>query len=177
MKKTVVLAFNKPKGVTTSEKDDHADRLVSDYIDYPVRVTYAGRLDKDSEGLIILTDDGELMDKVLRSRNGHEKEYIAVLDSKISDEELAEIAAGGLDIGEGRRTKPCRIARMDGASVSVVLTEGMNRQIRKMFALYGHNVTKLKRVRFMNVMLGDMKPGEYRRLTDEELEGMRDMVR
>ncbi|MBQ4241943.1 MAG: rRNA pseudouridine synthase [Lachnospiraceae bacterium] len=171
-------AVNKPAGyISSTVKQAAGDRLVTEIVQSGVRLFPMGRLDKDSEGLIILTDDGELMDKVLRSRNGHEKEYIAVLDSKISDEELAEIAAGGLDIGEGRRTKPCRIARMDGASVSVVLTEGMNRQIRKMFALYGHNVTKLKRVRFMNVMLGDMKPGEYRRLTDEELEGMRDMVR
>ena len=171
-------AVNMPAGyISSTVKQAAGDRLVTEIVQSGVRLFPMGRLDKDSEGLIILTDDGELMDKVLRSRNGHEKEYIAVLDSKISDKELAEIAAGGLDIGEGRRTKPCRIARMDGASVSVVLTEGMNRQIRKMFALYGHNVTKLKRVRFMNVMLGDMKPGEYRRLTDEELEGMRDMVR
>lgn len=171
-------AVNKPVGyISSTVKQSAGDRLVTEIVQSGVRLFPMGRLDKDSEGLIILTDDGELMDKVLRSRNGHEKEYIAMLDSKISDGELAEIAEGGLDIGEGRRTKPCRITRMDGARISVVLTEGMNRQIRKMFALYGHNVTKLTRVRFMNVMLGDMKPGEYRRLTDEELEGMRDMVR
>ncbi len=171
-------AVNKPVGyISSTVRQAKDDRLVTDLVQSSVRLFPMGRLDKDSEGLIILTDDGELMDKVLRSRNGHEKEYIAELDSPISDEELREMAHGGLDIGEGRPTKPCRVARTKDGRIRVVLTEGMNRQIRKMFAMYGHDVSRLTRVRFMNVMLGNMKPGEYRRLTDEELERMREMVK
>lgn len=171
-------AVNKPVGyISSTVRQAKDDRLVTDLVQSSVRLFPMGRLDKDSEGLIILTDDGELMDKVLRSRNGHEKEYIAELDSAISDEELREMAHGGLDIGEGRPTKPCRVARTKDGRIRVVLTEGMNRQIRKMFAMYGHDVSRLTRVRFMNVMLGNMKPGEYRRLTDEELERMREMVK
>jgi 23S rRNA pseudouridine2604 synthase len=171
-------AVNKPVGyISSTVRQAKDDRLVTDLVQSSVRLFPMGRLDKDSEGLIILTDDGELMDKVLRSRNGHEKEYIAELDSPISDAELDEMARGGLDIGEGRPTKPCRVARTKDGRIRVVLTEGMNRQIRKMFAMYGHDVSRLTRVRFMNVVLGSMKPGEYRRLTDEELERMREMVK
>ena len=172
MKKTVVLAFNKPKGVTTSEKDDHADRLVSDYIDYPVRVTYAGRLDKDSEGLILLTSDGNLIDHMMRGANLHEKEYIVTVDKEIT-EELADKLRKGIYLPELKvKTRPCKVVIKDKVTMSVTLTQGLNRQIRRMCEQVGLKVKKLKRVRVMNVTLGGLKPGEYRELTLDEIKGL-----
>jgi 23S rRNA pseudouridine2604 synthase len=172
MSRTVVLAFNKPKGVTTSEKDDHADRLISDYIDYPVRVTYAGRLDKDSEGLILLTNDGNLIDHMMRGANLHEKEYIVTTDKEIT-EELAEKLRKGIYIPELKvKTRPCKVVIKDKVTMSVTLTQGLNRQIRRMCEQVGLKVKKLKRVRVMNVTLGGLRPGEYRELTQEEITGL-----
>ena len=172
MTKTVVLAFNKPKGVTTSEKDDHADRLVNDYIDYPVRVTYAGRLDKDSEGLILLTNDGNLIDHMMRGANLHEKEYIVSVDKEIT-EELAEKLRKGIYLPELKvKTRPCKVVIKDKVTMSVTLTQGLNRQIRRMCEQVGLKVKKLKRVRVMNVTLGGLKPGEYRELTADEIKGL-----
>ena len=172
MTKTVVLAFNKPKGVTTSEKDDHADRLVNDYIDYPVRVTYAGRLDKDSEGLILLTNDGNLIDHMMRGANLHEKEYIVTVGSEIT-EEIAEKLRKGIYLPELKvKTRPCKVVIKDKVTMSVTLTQGLNRQIRRMCEQVGLKVKKLKRVRVMNVTLGGLKSGEYRELTADEIKGL-----
>ena len=172
MTRTVVLAFNKPKGVTTSEKDDHADRLVNDYIDYPVRVTYAGRLDKDSEGLILLTNDGNLIDHMMRGANLHEKEYIVTVGSEIT-EEIAEKLRKGIYLPELKvKTRPCKVVIKDKVTMSVTLTQGLNRQIRRMCEQVGLKVKKLKRVRVMNVTLGGLKPGEYRELTADEIKGL-----
>ena len=172
-KDTVVLAFYKPKGVTTSEKDDHADRLITDYIDYPVRVTYAGRLDKDSEGLILLTNDGDLIDHMMRGANLHEKEYIVTVDKEVT-EETAERLRKGIYIPELKvKTRPCKVIIKDKVTMSITLTQGLNRQIRRMCEQAGLKVKKLKRVRVMNVTLSGLKPGQYRELTEEEIRGLR----
>ena len=172
-KDTVVLDFYKPKGVTTSEKDDHADRLISDYIDYPVRVTYAGRLDKDSEGLILLTNDGDLIDHMMRGANLHEKEYIVTVDKEVT-EETAEKLRKGIYIPELKvKTRPCKVVIKDKVTMSITLTQGLNRQIRRMCEQAGLKVKKLKRVRVMNVTLSGLKPGQYRELTEEEIRGLR----
>ena len=169
-KDTVVLAFYKPKGVTTSEKDDHADRLITDYIDYPVRVTYAGRLDKDSEGLILLTN---LIDHMMRGVNLHEKEYIVTVDKEVT-EETAEKLRKGIYIPELKvKTRPCKVVIKDKVTMSITLTQGLNRQIRRMCEQAGLKVKKLKRVRVMNVTLSGLKPGQYRELTEEEIRGLR----
>ena len=171
-KDTVVLAFYKPKGVTTSEKDDHADRLITDYIDYPVRVTYAGRLDKDSEGLILLTNDGDLIDHMMRGSNLHEKEYIVTVDKEVT-EETAEKLRKGIYLPELKvKTRPCKVVIRDKITMSVTLTQGLNRQIRRMCDQVGLKVKKLKRVRIMNVTLGGLKPGQYRELTASEIKGL-----
>lgn len=172
-KNTVVLAFYKPKGVTTSEKDDHADRLITDYIDYPVRVTYAGRLDKDSEGLILLTNDGDLIDHMMRGANLHEKEYIVTVDKEVT-EETAERLRKGIYIPELKvKARPCKVVIKDKVTMSITLTQGLNRQIRRMCEQAGLKVKKLKRVRVMNVTLSGLKPGQYRELTEEEIRGLR----
>ena len=171
-KDTVVLAFYKPKGVTTSEKDDHADRLITDYIDYPVRVTYAGRLDKDSEGLILLTNDGDLIDHMMRGANLHEKEYIVTVDKEVT-EETAEKLRKGIYLPELKvKTRPCKVVIRDKITMSITLTQGLNRQIRRMCEQVGLKVKKLKRVRVMNVTLGGLKPCQYRELTASEIKGL-----
>jgi len=171
-KDTVVLAFYKPKGVTTSEKDEHADRLITDYIDYPVRVTYAGRLDKDSEGLILLTNDGDLIDHMMRGANLHEKEYIVTVDKEVT-EETAEKLRKGIYIPELKvKTRPCKVVIRDKFTMSITLTQGLNRQIRRMCGQVGLKVKKLKRVRVMNVTLGGLRPGQFRELDVSEIKGL-----
>lgn len=173
-------AVYKPVGyISSTVKQDLSDRLVTELVrcDEGVRLFPVGRLDKDSEGLIILTDDGELMDLVLRSRYGHEKEYQVELSSEISDAIISEIASGGIDIGEGRLTKPCKIRRISPVLISVVLTEGMNRQIRRVLERYGLAVRSLCRVRFMDITLKGLRPGESRELTVDEIKNMKEMAK
>ncbi len=169
---TVVLAFYKPKGVTTSEKDEHAGRLVTDYIDYPVRVTYAGRLDKDSEGLLLLTNDGDLIDHMMRGANRHEKEYLVTALGELTEETAEKLRKGVYLPGLNVKTRPCKVTIKGKDTMSVTLTQGLNRQIRRMCEQVGLKVKKLKRVRVMNVTLGNLKAGEYRELTAEEIKGL-----
>lgn len=172
----VILAFNKPVGVTVSEKDEHAETLICDIIDYPVRLTYAGRLDKDSEGLILLTNDGDFINHIMRAANMHEKEYQVTLNRPVSDEEI-DILAAGVYIKEfERKTRPCVIKRLRPDKVSMILTEGMNRQIRRMWKLRGANVVKLKRIRIVNINLDDLKPGKWREIKGEEKTSLYKMI-
>ncbi len=143
---TVVLAFYKPLGVTCTEKDRHAERIVSDLVDYPVRVTYAGRLDKDSEGLLLLSNDGDLIQAMMKGANRHEKEELDIT------------------------TRECRVEQVSRFTFRMVLTQGVNRQIKRMCRAYDYHVRALKRVRVMHVTLGDLKPGEYRELGREDVE-------
>lgn len=164
-----VLAYYKPIGVTCTEKDKHADKTIADVIDYPVRVTYAGRLDKDSEGLLILTNDGDLIDAMMRGANRHEKEYIVKVDKEITEQFLDAMGAGvylkELDI----TTRKCEIVKFDKFTFKIILTQGVNRQIRRMCQSLGFKVLSLKRVRIMNILQGNVKPGEYRLVQGEEL--------
>ena len=165
-----VLVFYKPIGVTCTEKDRHAEKVIADIINYPVRVTYAGRLDKDSEGLLILTNDGDLIDAMMRGANRHEKEYIVRVDKEITDVFLDQMAAGvflkDLDI----TTRPCTIEKLSKYTFRIILTQGVNRQIRRMCQTCGFQVKKLKRIRVMNIQLGDLKVGQYREIKGSELD-------
>lgn len=165
-----VLAFYKPVGVTCSERDRHAEKLIMDMIQYPVRLTYAGRLDKDSEGLLILTNDGDLIDAMMRGANAHEKEYIVKVDKEITEDFLKDMARGvylkELDI----TTRPCTLEQMGKFTFKIVLTQGVNRQIRRMCKTLGYDVKALKRVRVMNIMLQNLLPGKYREIAGEQLE-------
>lgn len=166
----VVLAYYKPIGVTCTEKDVHAEQKITDMIDYPVRVTYAGRLDKDSEGLILLTNDGDLINAMMRGANRHEKEYIVKVDKEITDEFLNQMAKGiylkELDI----TTRSCSVSGTGKYTFQIILTQGVNRQIRRMCGALGYQVRSLKRIRIMNINLGRLKYGTYRKVTGEELE-------
>lgn len=169
-KKTVVLAFYKPVGVTCTERDAHAEKVISDLIHYPLRVTYAGRLDKDSEGLLLLTNDGDLIQGMMRGANRHEKEYLVRVDKEITPDFLTKMAQGvylkELDV----TTRKCELEKKGKYTFHIVLTQGVNRQIRRMCAAFGYQVKSLKRVRVMHVTLGNLKPGEYFELPEEEVQ-------
>lgn len=165
---TVVLAYYKPKGVICTERDDHAARIVTKEIRYSRRVTYAGRLDKDSEGLLLLTDDGALIDAMMRGKNGHEKEYRVKSDRKWEDAAIEHMRAGVYLEELKQTTRPCKIERIGDKTLKMTLTQGLNRQIRRMCKTQGYEINSLKRTRVMNIELGNLKPGEYRELTEAE---------
>lgn len=165
----VVIALYKPVGVTVSEKDQHAKVLITDIIDYKYRLTYAGRLDKESEGLILLSNDGDFINAIMKSKNNHEKEYVVVLDKEVNQSHIDRLSKGIYIKDLDRTTKPCVITRNGKNSVKMVLTEGLNRQIRRMWKICGYTVKKLKRIRIENIDLGQLKPGQWRVIEGEEL--------
>ncbi len=167
--KKVVLAFYKPKGVVCTEKDAHADKIVKDWVHYPVRVTYAGRLDKDSEGLLLLSNDGDLIQAMMKGTNNHEKEYIVKTDREITDDFLSKMEKGVYLKELSLTTKSCRVEKIGKYTFRIILTQGVNRQIRRMCAVFGYRVNALKRIRVMNIELGDLREGQFRELTEEEL--------
>jgi 23S rRNA pseudouridine2604 synthase len=171
--KPVYIAFNKPVGIVcTTDTGVEKDNII-DYINYPKRIFPIGRLDKASEGLIFLTDDGEIVNKILRARNNHEKEYIVTVNRPISLNFIERLGQG-VPILE-TYTKKCLVERLGKFDFRIVLTQGLNRQIRRMCEYLGYEVTHLKRVRIMNVQL-DIPVGEWRDLTLEELQTINDMV-
>lgn len=166
----IFLAFYKPKGIvctTAVEENGEKIKNVVEYIDYPKRVYPVGRLDQASEGLILLTNQGEAMDRILRSRYEHEKEYFVRVNHKIEDSFLEGMAKGVpvLDVV----TKPCKVWKEDDMSFHIIITQGLNRQIRRMCEYFGYRVTYLRRDRVMNITLEGLKKGRYRRLTAEEI--------
>ena len=169
--KKVVLAYYKPVGVVCTEKDEHAKRTVSSEINYPVRVTYAGRLDKDSEGLLILSNDGNLINAMMKGANKHEKEYEVVVDKKISGDFLNRMANGVYLEELDQTTRGCKLSKTGPDSFRIILTQGLNRQIRRMCEALGFKVTKLKRIRVMTVKLSDynLKPGKFVELSDADM--------
>lgn len=164
----VVLAYYKPRGVVCTERDAHAERIVTKEIDYPGRVTYAGRLDKDSEGLLLLTDDGALIDAMMRGKHGHEKEYIVKSDRKWEETAIENMRAGVYLEELSQTTRPCVIEQLGDKTLKMILTQGLNRQIRRMCRTQGYRITSLKRTRVINIELGNLKPGEYRELSETE---------
>ncbi|MGM9934424.1 pseudouridine synthase [uncultured Clostridium sp.] len=202
----VYLAFNKPKGITcTLEKS--AEHNIGEYLNYPQYVFPVGRLDKDSEGLIILTNDGEFSNLILECENMHEKEYIVKVDKDYDDSFLEAMAEGveisakggsgvkrisdteGIIVKDGEeqtvmlyevnsgeykkniiKTRPCYVERIDGSTFKIILTQGLNRQIRKMCSVLGYKVISLKRIRIMNVYLDKLNTGEYREISKEHIE-------
>lgn len=166
--KKVVLAYYKPVGVTCTERDAHAEKIVTQELKYPVRLTYAGRLDRDSEGLLLMTNDGGLIDAMMRGSNGHEKEYMVKSDKAWTDESLQHMRQGVYLEELKATTRPCVVEQIGPKTLRMILTQGLNRQIRRMCQTQGYRVTSLKRVRVVNIELGKLKPGEYREITDAE---------
>lgn len=166
--KKVVLAYYKPMGVVCTERDAHAEKIVVEEIRYPVRVTYAGRLDKDSEGLLLMTNDGDLIEAMMRGANRHEKEYIVKTEREWTEEALAHMRQGVYLEELEVTTRPCEIEQLGPKTIRMVLTQGLNRQIRRMCRAQGYEVSSLRRTRVMNIELGNLHSGEYRELTKEE---------
>ncbi|MGN2253096.1 pseudouridine synthase [Frateuria sp. GZRe12] len=168
-KKAIYIALNKPVGITCTTDRSVAGNIV-DFVDHPQRVFPIGRLDKDSEGLILLTSNGDIVNEILRAENRHEKEYLVGVNNPVTDAFLAGMARG-VRI-HGQMTLPCKVRKIARFGFGIVLTQGLNRQIRLMAAAFGYRVTQLRRVRIVNIQLGRLKPGQWRNLTDAELKGL-----
>ena len=176
----IVLAVNKPAGIVCTEDKKEKKNIIR-YLNYPVRVTYAGRLDKDSEGLLIMTNDGDLINGMMRARYGHEKEYKVTVNQPITDEFVYKMASGVRIIDREKKmdviTRPCKVEKIGKYTFTIILTQGLNRQIRRMCDALGYKVTRLVRVRIMNVKLGGLKTGAVRKLTEQELKELYEQVK
>ncbi|GGD37586.1 pseudouridine synthase [Pseudoxanthomonas indica] len=168
-RKHVYIALNKPVGVTCTTESSVKGNIV-DFVGHEQRIFPIGRLDKDSEGLILLTSNGDIVNQILRAENRHEKEYLVAVNKQVTDEFLRGMARG-VRI-HGQMTLPCKTARLAKFGFRIVLTQGLNRQIRLMSAEFGYRVTQLRRVRIDNLKLGALKPGQWRNLTDAELRAL-----
>lgn len=165
----VYVALNKPIGITTTTESAVAGNIV-DFVDHQERIFPIGRLDKDSEGLILLTSNGDIVNAILRAENKLEKEYLVAVNNRVSDEFLRGMSRGVPLRGE--TTLPCKTGKLGPFGFRIVLVQGLNRQIRLMAAHFGYRVKQLVRVRIGNVKLGHLKPGQWRNLTDAELHGL-----
>lgn len=168
-KPPIYLALNKPVGIT-STSESHIEDNIIDLIGHEQRIFPIGRLDKESEGLILLTNDGDIVNEILRSENNHEKEYLVTVDRPISDLGLAMMANGVKIMGSV--TKPAKVTRVDAVTFRVILTQGLNRQIRRMCSALGYRAQRLKRIRIINIELGSLGVGEWRDLSAAEVAGL-----
>lgn len=169
----VLLAYNKPRGIVCTTSKVEKNNIV-DYINYDKRIYPVGRLDKDSSGLILLTNQGELVDKILRGSNYHEKEYIVTVNKKITPEFLRAMGSGVPILDTV--TRPCELEQMGPRTFRIILTQGLNRQIRRMCEYFDYRVVELNRVRIMNIRLGKLKEGTYRKIAGKELEELKRLL-
>ena len=176
LKQRIVLAVNKPRGIVcTSSDKDRAENIV-DFINYPLRIYPVGRLDKDSEGLLLMTNDGSLVNALMKAKNHHEKEYMVEVNKNI-DEAFLQAMSGGVYIKELKvKTRKCYIEKISEKSFKIILTQGLNRQIRRMCESLGFKVLSLRRIRIVNITLGKLKTGEYRKLSTTELDTLDSLI-
>lgn len=170
----VLLAVNKPVGIVCTEEKREKKNIIR-FLNYPTRITYIGRLDKDSEGLLLMTNNGDIINKMMRAGNRHEKEYKVTVDKPITPEFLEKMGAGVPILDTV--TRPCKIRQIGKYKFDIILTQGLNRQIRRMCEYFGYKVTRLERIRVMNITLGNLKPGEYRKVTEKELEELYELIK
>ena len=170
----VLIAVNKPVGIVCTTEKREKDNVV-DFLKYPVRIFPIGRLDKDSQGLLLMTNNGDIVNKILRAGNFHEKEYIVTLDKDVKDSFILGMSRG-VPILE-TVTRPCVVEKIGRRKIRIILTQGLNRQIRRMCEYFDYRVVALKRVRIMNIELGSLKTGHYRDLTKEEMADLYDAIR
>jgi 23S rRNA pseudouridine2604 synthase len=168
-KKQIYIALNKPAGIICTTEANIKDNIIA-HVGFPERIFPVGRLDRDSEGLILLTNNGDIVNEILRSENNHEKEYLVSVDRSITDLAL-RMMAGGIKI-MGEITKPATVTRINSCTFRIILTQGLNRQIRRMCSALGYKAQRLQRVRIMNIRVGNLKSGEWRHLTAPELKGL-----
>ena len=170
----VLLAVNKPVGIVCTEEKREKKNIIR-FLNYPTRITYIGRLDKDSEGLLLMTNNGDIINKMMRAGNRHEKEYKVTVDKPITPEFVEKMGAGVPILDTV--TRPCKIRQIGKYKFDIILTQGLNRQIRRMCEYFGYKVTRLERIRVMNITLGNLKPGEYRKVTEKELEELYELIK
>lgn len=168
-KKKIYICLNKPVGITCTTERDVRDNII-DFISHEERIFPIGRLDKESEGLILLTNNGDIVNEILRAENNHEKEYVVTVDKVVTDTFLARMAAGVHILDT--KTKPCKVNRLGKHEFRMILTQGLNRQIRRMCEVFGYEVKRLQRVRIINIRLDHLKVGRWRNLTEAELSGL-----
>lgn len=170
----IVLAVNKPAGIVCTEERRERNSIIR-FLKYPVRVTYVGRLDKDSRGLLLMTNNGDIINRMMRASNRHEKEYKVTVDQAVTPEFLEQMARGVPILDTV--TRPCQVRQIGKYTFSIILTQGLNRQIRRMCEALGYRVKDLVRTRIMNIELGSLKEGEYRKVSDEELDELYSQIK
>ena len=164
----IILVFNKPPGVTCTSNPEDKDNVI-DYIGYPKRIYSIGRLDKDSQGLLLMTNNGELANRIMHARGEHEKEYIVTVDRTVTKDFVKRMSEG-VPIMDGKVTRRCFVEKIDDETFRIILKQGINRQIRRMCEYFGYSVVRLERLRVMNIRLGKLKEGRYRNISKEERE-------
>lgn len=172
--KAIYIALNKPVGIVCTTDKNEPQNIV-DFMNHKERLFHIGRLDKPSQGLIFMTNDGDIVNKILRAGNHHEKEYIVTVDKIINDRFIQRMSNGVPILGT--ITKKCKVEQIGKRRFRIILTQGLNRQIRRMSEYLGYKVTRLKRIRIMHITLGDLKTGEWRELTSEEMQEMNRLLK
>lgn len=172
----ILIAFNKPRGVVCTTDTRWGDRTVYDFVQQEKRIFSIGRLDKDSEGLLLLTNDGDIQNKIMRAGNYHEKEYLVTVDRRITPEFLKKMSEGIYLKELGVKTRACKVELAGERQFRIVLTQGLNRQIRRMCEACRYKVVRLQRIRIMNLSLGSLKEGEYRSVTRKELAQLKELL-
>lgn len=173
-KEKVYIALNKPRGITCTLAREVEGNIL-DFMNYPEYIFPVGRLDKASQGLILLTNDGDLANKIIDSENSHEKEYIVTLNKPFEDS-FIEGMSMGVEIGEGIKTRPCIVKRINQDTFNIILTQGLNKQIRRMSKSLGYTVIRLERIRIMNIGVEGIEVGTWRNLTKDEIERLRELI-
>ena len=168
----ILIALNKPEGIAEKREKNN----VIDYINYPKRIYPIGRLDKDSKGLLLLTNNGDIVNKMMRSGNRHEKEYIVTVNRNISDSFIRGLAGGVPLVELGVTARKCHVKKLSSRQFKIILTQGYNRQIRRMCEYFGYRVVELERVRIMNISLGNLEPGKYRKVTEQEYKTLQKLI-
>ena len=174
-KKQILIAYNKPVGIVCTAEKREKNNII-DHINYPERIYPIGRLDKDSNGLILLTNQGDLVNKIMRAANAHEKEYIVSVNKDIDSDFIKKMASGVYLDELEVTTRKCKVEKLSARTFRIILTQGLNRQIRRMCQMLGFKVTSLKRIRIMNIQLGDLKEDTYRDVTEQELKALYKML-
>lgn len=172
----ILIAVNKPAGIVCTAEKREKDNIV-DFINYPKRIYPIGRLDKTSHGLLLMTNQGDLVNKMMRSGNCHEKEYIVKVNREVTEEFLQEMAKGVYLQELDAATRPCRVEKVGRRAFRIILTQGLNRQIRRMCEKFQYRVIDLKRVRIMNICLGELKEGAYRKVTQQEWQELQEQIK